>query len=316
MSIATILLIVGLLGVFFAVFITFAAVGVFDNDARGVSKSLAVVEAFTAAPKGLQDELNPPFKDRVLTPLVNRFVGLGKKVTPEDYGDRIRHRLEVAGNPPWITVDRVIALKVIGFALFLLLAVVYVTMAAHSMALNLAIGVGAAMVGYFAPNIYLYNKGTKRTASMQKAFPDTVDLLTISVEAGLGFDAALAQVARNTEGPLAEEFSRVLQEMQIGLGRSEALRAVGSRTTLPEMRGFVGAMVQADAFGIPIGQVLRVQSSEVRVKRRQRAEEKAQKLPVKVLFPLLFFIMPCLFIAILGPAIIKIVAVFSGQPGL
>src|SRR3954471_8683218 len=148
---------------------------------------------------------------------------------------------------------------------------------------------------------------------MQRELPDALDLLTISVEAGLGFDAALSQVARNTEGPLAQELARVLQEMQIGLRRSAALRALGERNSLPDLRSFVSAMVQADAFGIPVGQVLRVQSSEIRVKRRQWAEEAAQKVPVKILVPLIFCILPCLFIAVLGPAGIQIMNSFSGK---
>ena len=123
---------------------------------------------------------------------------------------------------------------------------------------------------------------------------------------GLGFDAAVQQVANNTEGPLAEEFARVLREMQIGQARSDALRNLGERTSVPEVRTFVSAMVQADAFGIPIAQVLRVQSSEIRVKRRQRAEEKAQQVPVKITIPLIFTILPCLFIAVMGPAAISI----------
>ena len=147
---------------------------------------------------------------------------------------------------------------------------------------------------------------------MQRALPDALDLLTISVESGLGFDAALSQVARNTEGPLSAEFARVLQEMQIGLGRGPALRALGERTNVPELRGFVSSMVQADAFGIPIAQVLRVQSSEIRTKRRQRAEEQAQKVAIKILIPLIFCILPCLFIAVLGPAAISIMDSFSG----
>ena len=131
---------------------------------------------------------------------------------------------------------------------------------------------------------------------MQRELPDAIDLLTICVESGLGFDAALQQVARNTEGPLAEEFSRVLREMQIGSSRADALRAMGERTSVADLRTFVGAMVQADAFGIPIAQVLRVQSAEMRVKRRQRAEEKAQQVPVKITIPLIFCILPTLFI--------------------
>jgi tight adherence protein C len=150
--------------------------------------------------------------------------------------------------------------------------------------------------------MYLYQLAYDRTKGIQRALPDALDLLTISVESGLGFDAALAQVARNTDGPLADELARVLQEMQIGLGRSTALRAMSERTDVAEVRGFVTAMVQADALGIPIAQVLRVQAREIRVKRRQRAEEQAQKIAVKILIPLIFCILPCLFIAVLGPA--------------
>jgi tight adherence protein C len=164
-----------------------------------------------------------------------------------------------------------------------------------------------------APNLYLYQRAYDRAAVMQKALPDAIDLLTISVKSGLGFDAAVAQVARNTEGPLSEEFARMLQEMQIGRGRTEALRSLADRTNLPDLRGFVSAMVQADAFGIPIGQVLRVQSSEIRVKKRQWAEEQAQKVPVKILIPLIFCILPCLFIAVLGPAGITIMDNFRGR---
>jgi tight adherence protein C len=169
------------------------------------------------------------------------------------------------------------------------------------------------MAGYFGPNMYLYQKGYDRTEKMQRALPDALDLLTISVEAGLGFDSALAQVARNTEGPLAHEFARVLQEMQIGLGRTNALRALADRSTLADLRSFASAMVQADVLGIPVGQVLRVQSEEMRVKRRQRAEEKAQKVPVKILLPLMGCILPCLFIVVVGPAAIGLMGIFGGM---
>ena len=153
----------------------------------------------------------------------------------------------------------------------------------------------------------LLQKSQTRQERIQRELPDALDLLSISVEAGLGFDAALSQVARNTTGPLAEEFFRVLQEMQIGTGRPEAMRALGERTTVSELRGFVTAMVQADAFGVPVANVLRVQAGEMRIKRSQRAEEKAQKVPVKILFPLIFCILPALFIVVIGPAAITIV---------
>jgi tight adherence protein C len=170
-----------------------------------------------------------------------------------------------------------------------------------------------AVAGYMAPNMYLYQLGYDRTHKMERALPDALDLLTISVESGLGFDAALSQVARNTDGPLAQELARVLQEMQIGMGRGAALRAFADRTHVADVRGFVGAMVQADALGIPMAQVLRVQSREIRAKRRQKAEEQAQKVAIKILIPLIFCILPCLFMAVLGPAGITIFESFSGR---
>ena len=312
---ATVILIVGIVGIFGAIMLSLTAVGVFDNEARGVGKSLSMLEAFSAAPPELRKELDPSFNDRVLTPLLNRTVNIGKKMTPADHGERIRKRLEVAGNPPGWTVDRVTSLKFIGFAGALILSLIIATLFAFGFAPMLAFCVIAALAGYMAPNMYLYQVGYNRTQLMQKAMPDALDLLTISVESGLGFDAALSQVARNTDGPLAEEFARVLQEMQIGLGRGAALRALGERSHVPELKGFVSAMVQADALGIPVAQVLRVQAREIRTKRRQRAEEQAQKVAVKILIPLIFCILPCLFIAVLGPAAIGIFQAFSGTLG-
>lgn len=309
---SAVLLVAGMLGVFAALFLTLTAIGVFDNEARGVSKSLAVVQAFSAAPKALQEELEPSFNERVLNPLLDRFVGLGRKLTPSDYNERLRRKIDLAGNPPGWTPDRVTSLKVVGFgSLLAASALIFPLLLGTGLGLSLVVVLAAAIAGWFAPNLYLYQKAADRNDVMRKTFPDALDLLTISVEAGLGFDAALSHVAKNTEGPLAQELARVLQEMQIGMGRSQALRALGDRTTLTEMRGFTSAMVQADAFGIPIGQVLRVQSSEIRVKRRQRAEEQAAKLPVKMLFPLMFFILPTLFLIVMGPAAITMIEMFS-----
>lgn len=309
---ATMLLVVGLVGIFAAIMLSLTAVGVFDNEARGVGRSLSVLEAYSAAPPELRRELEPSFNDRVLAPLLDRTLSLGRKLTPSDHGERIRNRLEVAGNPPGWTVDRVTSMKFIGFAVALVVSLVLSMLLSLGFGPMLAFCVLAALAGYMAPNMYLYQKGYERTQKIQKAMPDALDLLTISVESGLGFDSALSQVARNTDGPLAEEFARVLQEMQIGLGRGAALRALGERTHVPELKGFVSAMVQADALGIPVAQVLRVQAREIRTKRRQRAEEQAQKVAVKILIPLIFCILPCLFIAVLGPAAIGIFEAFSG----
>ena len=309
----TLLLALGLGGIFLALMITLATVGVMTSERQQVGRSLAAVQAIHSAPASLQRELNRPFAERVLNPGLSRLTALGRRFTPVDQVSRIRHRLELAGNPPKWDVDRVIAFKMLGLLVGILGGIGLPLVLSAGPLTVLGIAMTAAVMGYFAPNIVLYQMAYNRTQQMRRELPDALDLLTISVEAGLAFDAALSQVARNTTGPLAEEFFRVLQEMQIGLGRPDALRALGERTDLPELRGFITAMVQADSFGIPIANVLRVQSHEMRVKRSQRAEELAQKVPVKILFPLIFCILPSLFVVILGPAAITIVDSFSGR---
>jgi tight adherence protein C len=298
--------------IFVALLLVFGAVGGIFKEQPGVNRSIAVLEALTSAPDEMKGELDQSFSDRVLFPLLARSQRMGRRLTPEDASERIREKLEMAGNPSGWTVERVMAGKVVGFAIALVVSLVLSLLMGLGFLPTLGFVVLASLVGYMAPNMYLYQATYNRMDTLQRALPDAIDLLTISVESGLGFDAACAQVARNTEGPLADEFARMLQEMQIGRGRSEALRSMADRTNLPDLRSFVSAMVQADAFGIPVGQVLRVQSSEIRVKRRQWAEEAAQKVPVKILVPLIFCILPTLFIAVLGPAGIHIMDNFSG----
>jgi tight adherence protein C len=310
---ATPQLLIGLAAIFAALFIALLTVATMTAERRAVGRSLAQVSAVHAAPSAFQQELNKPFAERILGPGMSRLSQLGRRLTREDQVARIRHRLELAGNPPEWDVDRVVALKVLGLAAGLLVGVALpVLLGAGPLPL---IGVTAvfAVAGYFAPNMLIYQLGYNRTEQVRRDLPDALDLLTISVEAGLAFDAGLSQVARNTTGPLAEEFFRVLQEMQIGLGRAEAMRSLGERTDVAELRSFVTSMVQADAFGIPIAQVLRVQARELRVKRTQRAEELAQKVPVKILFPLIFCILPALFVVIIGPAAIQIFHSFGNR---
>ncbi|RNM14124.1 type II secretion system F family protein [Nocardioides pocheonensis] len=299
--------------IFLALVTLIAALALSPRGDVGVNRSMAVLEALTSAPKEMKQELDAPFNERVLLPLLARAQGMGRRLTPADANERIHEKLELAGNPPGWTADRVSAGKVVGFFGALVISLTLSILMGLTFLPTLAFVMAASVAGYMAPNMYLYQKAYDRSGKMQRALPDAIDLLTISVESGLGFDAAVAQVARNTEGPLAEEFARMLQEMQIGRGRSEALRSMADRTKLPDLRSFVSAMVQADAFGIPVGQVLRVQSSEIRVKKRQWAEEMAQKVPVKILVPLIFCILPTLFIAVLGPAGITIMDNFTGR---
>ena len=303
-----ILFVLGIGLVFLAIVLIGSALS--TSTQSGVTRSLAVLEAMTNAPKELNAELEKSFGERVLAPLQARAVRLGRRISGADTAERIRRKLDLAGNPAGWTVDRVLSGKVIGAVAGLVGGLVFQLMLS-SPAVKIVVVVGALVVGFFAPNLYLYQKAHERADRLQRDLPDAIDLLTISVESGLGFDAALQQVARNTEGPLAEELSRVMREMQIGQGRADALRAMGERTNVGDLRTFVGAMVQADAFGIPVAQVLRVQSAEMRVKRRQRAEEKAQQVPVKITIPLIFCILPTLFIAVMGPAVLSIMDSFN-----
>ena len=277
----------------------------------GVARSIAVLESITSpAPVALTREIDPPFGERILEPLRRRALRIGRRLTGADSSERIRHKLDLAGNPAGWTVDRVVSAKVlctfVGFAVALAISLVLGVSPTMRIAL-LAIGAG---IGWFGPNLYLYQRTYERTELMQRELPDSIDLLTICVESGLGFDAAIQQVARSTEGPLADELNRMLHEMQIGMGRGDALRALSERSNVADVRSFVGAMAQADAFGIPVAQVLRTQSHEMRVRRRQRAEQRAQQVPVKITVPLIFCILPCLFIAVMGPAAISIMGSF------
>ncbi|MEV5002938.1 type II secretion system F family protein [Nocardioides sp. LML1-1-1.1] len=277
----------------------------------GLSRALQALEQQGQPGKELAGEADRSFAERVVDPLQKRALGVGRRITGADAAERIRRKLELAGNPREWTVDRIIALKVIAAAVVPAVLVFYGFLVGLPVPWVLVAGVLGLLAGFFGPDLYLYNVALHRADQIKRTLADAVDLLTISVEAGLGFDAALQQVARNTDGPLAEEFSRVLREMQLGVGRSEALRALGERSNVDDLKAFAGAMVQADAFGIAIGQVLRVQSGEIRVKRRQYAEEKAQKVPVKIMVPLIIFILPCLFIVVMAPAVLQAMDAFS-----
>jgi tight adherence protein C len=309
----TILLILGGALVILAVVLVSAAAGTTESGhaVSGVDRSVALVQALTNAPAALTREYDESFFERIMAPFQSRALALARRLSGKDAAERIRLRLDVAGNPQGWTIERVQAGKVIGAIAMFLVSVGLTAIMGVGFPLHYVLVAGATLVGWFGPNLYLYQRVYERSNLIQRSLPDAIDLLTISVESGLAFDAAIQQVARNTQGPLAEEFSRVLREMQIGLGRAQALRSLAERSNVDELRSFVTAMVQADSFGIPIANVLRIQSSEMRTKRRQRAEEKAQKVPVKITIPLIFCILPCLFIAVMGPAVIHIMDSFA-----
>ncbi|MHA7222066.1 type II secretion system F family protein [Arthrobacter sp. RHLT1-20] len=232
------------------------------------------------------------------------------RLTPAGYVRRLDKLLSLAGRPASLPLGRVLAAKpLLGF----LGAVLGLYIGTSSpLPLLKLVGIFVAVLGYFIPDLLLYSKGQERQKIMQLELANTLDQMLISVEAGLGFEGAMARAGENGKGPLAEELVRTLQDMQVGRSRRESYQALSQRTNIPELRSFVQAIVQADTYGIAISRVLRIQAKVMRVKRRQRAEEKAMKLPVTILFPLLFFIFPVLFIAILGPAVINAMVTFSG----
>ncbi|GAB2713561.1 type II secretion system F family protein [Arthrobacter bambusae] len=235
---------------------------------------------------------------------------IGYRVTPGSYVQKLDRLLSLAGRPPSLPLGRVLAAKpLLGLcgALF-----GWLISANSSSGILKLVGIFVVLLGYFIPDLMLYSKGQERQKAMQLELANTMDQMLISVEAGLGFEGAMARAGENGKGPLAEELVRTLQDMQVGRSRRESYLALAERTNVPELRSFVQAVIQADTYGIAISRVLRVQAKVMRVKRRQRAEEKAMKLPVMVLFPLLLFIFPVLFIAILGPAVINAIATFSG----
>jgi tight adherence protein C len=311
----TILLILGGALVVVALFLVSAAASTAAGGqaVSGVDRSVALVQALSGAPTELAKEYDESFSDRIMGPFQQKASRVAKRLSGADAPERIRVKLDIAGNPIGWTVERVQAGKVIGAIALFMISLAFTTVLGMGFTIKILVVVGATVVGWLGPNLYLYQKTYDRSNRMRRDLPDAIDLMTISVESGLAFDAAVQQVAKNTEGPLADEFSRVLREMQIGKGRAEALRSLADRTNVDDLKGFVTSMVQADSFGIPIANVLRIQSSEMRIKRRQLAEEKAQKVPVKITVPLIFCILPCLFIAVMGPAVIHIMDSFAGK---
>jgi tight adherence protein C len=256
------------------------------------------------------DQLRRSALERLVLPFAGKVISSIGRLTPLDLYGRVNRLIVLAGNPPSLTAERIVAFKIV-FAIVGLVAGIAVSSFLPFKGILIVMAVAVfALIGYTAPSAAVAARASKRQKEIRKALSDTMDLLTISVEAGLGFDAALGQVVRNVPGPLSEEISRMLQEMQIGVSRTEALRHLTDRTEVPELDGFVLSMIQADKYGVGVAKVLRAQATELRQKRRQRAEETAQKVPLKLLFPMIFMVLPAMFIVILGPGIIKIYEAF------
>lgn len=264
------------------------------------------LEQLIVQPRTLEEfELQQPLFERVFRPLVQRLSRMASRGEQGGLIARAEAKLEKAGYPgglrgaDWMGVKLLMTLVVgVGVALLML--------ATGRFQLALVFGLGGAALGYMLPEFWLGGRGRKRSFEMVLQLPDALDLLTISVEAGLGFDAALAKVVEKMEGPLVMEFRQALAEIRMGRTRREALRDVVARADAQPISNFIGAIIQAEQLGVPIAKVLQIQSQQLRIERRQRAEEMAAKAPVKMLFPMVGCIFPTIFIVILGPAIVTV----------
>lgn len=240
-----------------------------------------------------------------------QFAAAARKITPAGYTAWLDRQLAGAGRPKDWPLGRVLMMK----PLLVLGGVVAgaFLIAENPAPVNVLLAVAASGLAYVVPDILIRNHAQKRREQIKVELPDTLDQMLISVQAGLGFETAMARAGQSGRGPLADELIRTLQDIQVGRSRKEAYLAMAQRVDVPDLRSFVRAVVQADAYGVAIANVLNAQAKDMRVKRRQRAEEHAMKMPVKMLFPLIFSILPTLFIVVLGPTVMSIISVFANR---
>jgi tight adherence protein C len=270
----------------------------------------------TMQAKNLEElELQQPFLERTLRPLAANLSGYVARITSQSFTERTEKRLALAGHPGNLRVGDWLGVKAIGTIVGAILFFLIFFFGIKTGPLAFALAIAGAAFGYIGPEFWLGGRVRKRQHLILLQIPDALDLLTISVRAGLGFDGALGKVVEKLKGPLTDEFRRGLAEIRVGKSRREALRDIVPRTEVPALTNFIGAIIQAEQLGVSISKVLQVQSEQLRVERRQRAEEQAAKAPIKMLFPLVGCIFPSLFIVILGPAIILIVQNLGATTG-
>lgn len=263
-----------------------------------------------AAAVVLDDEMAVPFTRRVLAPLLEALSRRLHRLTPGTVTERMRRRLVAAGLAP--DPARFLVIKVLASTVLLLVGLL-LQLGDGSGLFGVVVPPALALLGWQLPELRLSQLIERRRQAMTRALPDVLDLLVVSVEAGLGFDGAIQKVSEKFADPVAGEFKRYLKEVRLGRTRAEALRTLAERSSVPDLRVFVAAVIQADQLGVSMAKVLRAQSEAMRLRRRQRAEERAMQIPLKLIFPLVIFILPSLFVVILGPAVITAVQLFSGQ---
>ncbi|HEY4689849.1 MAG TPA: type II secretion system F family protein [Anaerolineae bacterium] len=257
-------------------------------------------------------ELSLPFSERIIAPMVRNAAEFVKRFTPERTLEATRHKLDLAGNPSnWSPAEffgvRAVAMVVLAALIFVVLSITQA-----ELGMRILMTVVFAALGFFLPALWLGSKIRSRQHNVVKSLPDALDLLTVCVEAGLGFDLALKKVTEKWDNELSRAFVRLLQEIQLGRLRRDAMRDIAARMEVPDMTSFVAAIIQAETLGVSIAKILRIQSDQMRMRRRQRAEEKAHQASIKMIIPMVFLIFPSIWIVLLGPAILQ--AFFSPNP--
>jgi len=294
-----------LIGVVFIAGVVLIAVGMRTPAKEDTLEArLAELGALDRPPTLEEIELSMPFSDRVVRPVLERLAEFVTRMTPAQTLQRTRHKLELAGFPYRIGPAEFLAARYILGVLFGVAIIVALWPSSLPVMQKLLLIPTVAALGFFLPVMWLGSQIRRRQTDIIRSLPDALDLLTICVEAGLGFDAAMAKVAEKWDNSLSEAFARVLQEIQLGKLRREALRNMADSMDVPDVSTFIAAVIQADQLGVSISKVLRIQSDQMRVRRRQRAEELARQAPLKMMFPIAFLIFPSLFIVLLGPAAI------------
>ncbi len=287
-----------------------------SQESSSVDDRLDAFATLDQPPTLEEIELSQPFTQRVLVPLVEGLAALAKRFTPQESLENVRHSLELAGNPfGWSSVQ-FMGLRILAAILSGGLGAVLLVISSMSLPRRMLLLGVLTVGGYYLPVLWLRSKTSSRQRDVTRSLPDALDLLTICVEAGLGFDGAMARVAEKWDNELTREFTRVLQEVQLGKLRREALRNMADRIDVQEVSTFVAAIVQAEELGVSIAKVLRIQAEEMRRRRRQRAEELARQAPIKMLPAIAFLIFPAIFVVLLGPAIIRIMTMEMSFGGL
>jgi len=254
--------------------------------------------------------LSAGISERAIAPVVEKLGGFALRFTPQGWVEKAQNKLVYAGMSEKMDGNTWAAMRIV--SLIGVLVLFFVVVGAFDSAMHKVMLFGLLMaIGFLGPESILNRRIDDRRKEMEKSLPDIIDLLVISVEAGLGFEAAMSRVVQAVPGELSREFSRTLQETRVGVSRHKALRALAERTDVDDLNAFILALIQADQFGVSIARMLRVQADEMRVRRRQRAQEKAFAAPVKLVFPLVLCIFPSMFVVLLGPAAINIAEVFG-----